>query len=95
MIKKDGYTIWPVYFDKNIPRSRCRRVKLDLAVKNPSIEDIVKAAESLGWEVKVEKGSYPSMWWIKTGKVLVKPDKSMSKNSLIKTLAQRLKVLSK
>ncbi|MCS7126068.1 MAG: signal recognition particle protein Srp19 [Aigarchaeota archaeon] len=94
MIKKNGYIVWPIYFDKNVPRSKCRRVPLSLAVKNPSIENIVKAAESLGWKVEVETAAYPSMWWLKTGRAIIKPDKPMSKNSLIKTLAQRLKILS-
>lgn len=94
MIKRDGYIIWPIYFDKNIPRSRCRRVSNNLAVKNPSVEKIIEAAKSLGWSVMVEEGAHPSAWWIKTGKLIIKPNKPMNKNTVIKTLAHRLKILS-
>jgi signal recognition particle subunit SRP19 len=94
MIKRDGYVIWPIYFDKSIPRSRCRRVPLSIAVKNPSIEKIIEAAKSLGWKFELEGGAHPSMWWVKTGKVIIKPDKPMSKNSLIRILAHRLKILT-
>lgn len=94
MIKRDGYIIWPIYFDKNIPRSRCRRVPINLAVKNPSVEKIIEAAKSLGWSVEIEEGAHPSTWWIKTSKLIIKPNKPMSKNSLIKTLAHRLKILT-
>lgn len=95
MIRRDGYVVWPVYFDRNVPRSRCRRVPLSLAVKNPTADDIVKAARSLGWSVEVEPGAHPSTWWNKSGKIVIKPDRPMSKNSLIKTLAHRLKLLSR
>lgn len=94
MIRRDGYVIWPIYFDKNIPRSRCRRVPLSLAVKNPSVEKVAEAARSLGWRVEVEDGAHPSTSWVKTGKVVVKPDRHVNKNSLIKTLASRLRILS-
>ncbi len=94
MIKRDGYVIWPIYFDKNVPRSRCRRVSLSLAVKNPSVEKIIEAARSLGWRIELESGAHPSTWWVRTGKIIVRPDKPMSKNFLIKTLAHRLKILT-
>ncbi len=94
MIKRDGYIIWPIYFDKTVPRSKCRRVPVSLAVKNPSVDKIVEAVKSLGWKFEVEDGAHPSMWWVKTGKVIVKPDRKMNKHSLIKTLAHRLKILT-
>lgn len=95
LIKREGYIIWPIYFDKNVPRSKCRRVPLNLAVRNPTAEKLAEAARALGWKVEVEKGSHPAFWWQKTGKVIVIPDKPMKKEAVIKTLAHRLKILAR
>ena len=95
MIKRDGYVIWPIYFDRQAKRSTRRRVPLSLAVKRPTAELIAKAALSLGWRAKVEPGSHPSAWWKKTGKVIVKPDKPMRKEEVIKILAHQMKKLER
>ncbi|MCF8884678.1 MAG: signal recognition particle subunit SRP19/SEC65 family protein [Nitrososphaerota archaeon] len=95
MIKKDGYIVWPIYFDKNVPRSRCRKVPLSLAVKNPTVEKIAEVARRLGWRVEIESASHPSTWWIKSGKLIIKPDKPMNKNTLIKILGKALSTYDK
>ena len=91
MLKKRGYVIWPIYFDSSISRSECRRVPLSLAIRNPTAEQIAKAARSLGWRVELEPGSHPAYWWKRTGKVIIDPGKPMKKGEVIKTLAQTLK----
>lgn len=91
MIKKKGYIIWPIYFDASISRSMCRRVPLKLAVKNPSPEQIMAAAKSLGWSVEVEPGSHPALWWRKTGKLIVKPSEPIGKNKAILRIAHILR----
>jgi len=93
MIKKNGYVIWPIYFDINAPRSLCRKVPKSLAVKNPSAERIAEAAKSLGWKAMIESGSHPASWWQRTGRVLVKPDKPMKKSEISKKIALKLKAM--
>jgi len=93
LIRRDGYVIWPAYFDASISRSMCRRVPLSLAVKNPTAEQIAAAARRLGWRFEVEQGSHPAMWWRKTGKVVVKPSERLGKNEVIRRLAAVLKTL--
>ena len=91
MLKRRGYVIWPIYFDKSISRSMCRRVPLSLAVRNPSAEQLAKAARSLGWRIELEPGSHPALWWRKTGKLIVDPGKPMKKSEVIKILGKALK----
>ena len=60
----------------------------DGTLKN--IEDIEKAAKSLGLNPVLEKEiSYPSKHWKKDGRILV--DKNNSKGKIIRQLADKLK----
>jgi len=91
LLKKDGHVIWPIYFDRAVARSKCRRVPENLAIKNPNAEQIAAAARRLGWRAEIEPGGHPALWWKKTGKVLVKPNKPMKKNEVIRRLAVALR----
>lgn len=73
MIKKNGIIIWPLYFDRKIPRSKCRKVSLDKAIEKPSIEKIAEAAKRLGFKIEIERNCvHPSFPWKKIGRVIIK-----------------------
>jgi len=86
---EEKYVIYPIYFDKNVSRLAGRRVPKKYAVEKPNIEDIAKAAKSLGLNPVVEKNSsHPSKPWKKNGRVLI--DKKDKKSKLLKQIASRL-----
>lgn len=86
---EDKYVIWPVYFDKSVSRFSGRKVSSKQAVEKPLIENILKAAKSLGLNPVFEKDyAYPSTPWKKEGRVLV--DKKDSKSKILKQIASRL-----
>ena len=89
MLPKNGFILWPAYFDKNISKSRGRRVPKRLAVPNPRAKELVEASKRLGFEAVLEKGSYPRRWWLKEGKVIVKAN-DITKAELIKKIAMEL-----
>ncbi len=93
MIRRDGYIIWARFFDARRSRSQGRRVSTNLAVKNPAIEMIVGAAESLGWPVEPLEMKHPSEWWRKSAAVLVKPPAGLKKSEVTRMIAQRLREL--
>ena len=85
----DKYVIWPVYFDKSVSKLEGRKISKKNAVEKPSIEDIVKAAKSLGLNPVLEKDvAHPSRYWKKEGRVLI--DKKDSKTKLLNKIANRL-----
>ena len=87
MVGKDDkkYVIWPAYFDKRLSKKDGRRVPKSLAIEAPSIEKIVKVAQSLGLNPVVEKDAkYPSRQWETKGRVLV--DKGKSKVIILKEM---------
>ena len=78
--------IWPEYLDKNLPKSRGRRVPLKLATNNPTVEEIAKAAKRLKLIPKIEANkAYPGRWWRHSGRVLIKTTKNKTK--IIKQIA--------
>jgi len=86
---EEKYVIYPIYFDKNVSRLAGRRVSKKYAVEKPNIEDIAKAAKSLGLNPVVEKNcSHPSKPWKKNGRVLI--DKKDKKGKLLRQIASRL-----
>jgi len=86
---RDKWVIWPVYFDANVSRKEGRKVSKELAIKNPSIDDIYKAAKKLGLNPVKEEKAYPKRWWRKEGRLLI--DKKGKKMEIIKKIAEFLK----
>ena len=86
---EDKYVVWPIYFDKSVSRLSGRKVSKKNAVEKPNIEDISKAAKSLGLNPILEKEcAYPSKHWKKDGRVLV--DKKHSKSKILVKIANKL-----
>ena len=83
------YVVWPVYFDKSVSRLDGRKVSKKLAVEKPSIENIAKAAKSLGLHPVLEKfTAHPSHPFRREGRILV--DKKDAKNKLLVQIANCL-----
>ena len=45
---RDKWVIWPIYIDATASRKQGRKISRERAVKNPTADDIVKAAKKLG-----------------------------------------------
>ena len=86
---EDKYVIWPIYFDKSVTKLEGRKVSKKHAVEKPSLENIAKAAKSLGLNPVLEKDvAYPAKHWKKDGRILV--DKKTTKSKLLVHIANRL-----
>ncbi len=86
---KDMIAVFPEYLDKNLPRSRGRRLPRSMAVENPTLEEIQLAAKKLNLDVQVRPdAAYPRNWWERRGLALVK--KNGSKLSTLKSLAREI-----
>ena len=68
---RDKWVIWPIYFDADASRKDGRKVPKELAIKNPSIDEIFKIAKKLGFNPVKEDKAYPKRWWRKEGRLLV------------------------
>lgn len=95
MRRKDGYVLWPAYFDATHPRSKGRKVPLSLAVERPSLSELIEAARAAGYAqvVAEEQARYPAYWYEQPGRVVVKS--SEKKSEVIKRIARALVELRK
>jgi len=93
--RKDGYVIWPAYFDATHPRSKGRKVPLRLAVEKPSLGELVEAARAAGYAQVVveEQAKYPAYWYEQPGRIVVKAGEK--KSEVVKRIARALVELRK
>lgn len=93
MRKRGVFIIYPEYFDSKLSRRGGRRVPLNLAVPNPTVDELASVAHKLGWRISVEAdASYPRCWWNKRGRLIVEKG-VMKKGKAMLTLARSLKAL--
>ena len=83
-------TIWPQYLNKNLTLSEGRKIAKDIAVEDPTINDIERALKRLGLEYELDKKqAYPGKWYEKSGRALVEWDKT--KLELLKEVSLEIK----
>lgn len=86
--------IWPQYIDENLSLSEGRKVSKELAVKEPSVNDIERALKRLNIPMTVEKDkAYPGKWYEKSGRVLVESEEN--KLELLKEICEEIKKMRK
>ncbi|MFC7076384.1 signal recognition particle subunit SRP19 [Haloarcula halophila] len=85
--------IWPAAFDARCSRSDGRRVSLDLAIEDPTVDEIAKAVQQVGYDAVIEREkSYPREHE-QRGYVLVKNADDATKSDLLGAVAAYLQVL--
>lgn len=81
--------IWPAYLDADCSRSEGRRVPLDIAIKEPTIEEIAAAVEQIGYDAEIDPDAgYPREYETR-GRVIVENVED-SKTDLIQAIAAYL-----
>jgi signal recognition particle subunit SRP19 len=91
MVSRDDkkYVIYPIYFDRSISRLKGRKVSQKHAIEKPSLENIAKAAKSLGLNPILEKNAtHSSTPWKREGRILI--EKKGPKSKLLLQLSNRL-----
>jgi signal recognition particle subunit SRP19 len=91
MVSRDDkkHVIYPLYFDRSVSRLNGRKVSQKHAVEKPSLENIAKAAKSLGLNPILEKNAiHSSTPWKREGRLLV--DMKGPKSKLLLQLSNRL-----
>ena len=86
----DSVVLWPQYFDRRLSRAEGRRVKADLAVREPDAKWVEAAARKAGLEATVEeKAHHPSLPYERPGRVLVK--KAGPKEAILGKVAAQMR----
>lgn len=86
--------LWPAYFDADKSRGEGRRVPLDLAVDGPTVDEMAKAVQQVGYDAVIERDlAYPRQPWARTGRVVVKGTDEEAKNDVVQAVGAYLGVL--
>jgi signal recognition particle subunit SRP19 len=79
--------IWPAYLDLERSRSQGRRVPEDLAVSEPTVDEIASAVQQVGYDAVIERDkTYPREHEAR-GRVIVKDADDASKSDLLGAVA--------
>lgn len=85
--------IWPVYFDADRSRTEGRRVPLELAIEDPTADEIARAVQQVGYDAVIEwDKTYPREHEAR-GRVLVENADDAGKSDLLQAVAAYLQAL--
>ena len=85
--------IWPAAFDAALSRSEGRRVPQDLAIDEPTVDEIATAVQQVGYDAVIERDkSYPREYETR-GRVLVKNADEATKSDLLGAVAAYMQAL--
>jgi signal recognition particle subunit SRP19 len=84
---KGERVLYPCYFNAGLARNEGRRVPRSIAVKNPTLADLEKAAKKCRVEYRVEeKKPHPTYWARREGRIVV--TWTLPKERLLKDIAR-------
>ena len=83
--------IWPCYFEARLSRAKGRRVRRDLAVKVPKVEELMKAVKDEGLDAKLELKAAHPRFWTSSNKGRVRVVYKGAKEELLTRVAQRIR----
>lgn len=87
--------IWPAALDAERSRKEGRRVSRDLAVPSPTVDEIARAVQQVGYDAVVERDKrYPREYEIR-GRVLVQNADDAGKSDLLQAVAAYVLALRK
>ena len=86
----DHVVIWLDYFNKNLKKSKGRRLGLEKCVFDPSLKELTDATTSAGFEISEseDKVRYPKRPFVRSGYVVL--PKGSSKTIILNKISQKL-----
>jgi signal recognition particle subunit SRP19 len=90
----DHVILWLDYFNKNLSRSKGRKVKRDKSVFDPSLLDLIDAATEAGYnptkEETNDQARYPRRSFVKSGYIMILKPSDIKKTVTIKRIAEKM-----
>ncbi|MDC0605693.1 hypothetical protein OAO63_03485 [Nitrosopumilus sp.] len=82
--------IWLDYFNKNLKKSKGRRLGLEKCVFDPSLKELTDATTSAGFEIteSEDKVRYPKRPFVRSGYIVL--PKGSSKTIILNKISQKL-----
>ena len=85
--------IWPAFLDADLSRNEGRRVSLEQAISEPTLDEIATAVQQVGYDAVIERDKAYPREYEQRGRVLVKNADDASKSDLLGAVAAYLQAL--
>ncbi|MXR41891.1 signal recognition particle protein Srp19 [Halobaculum sp. WSA2] len=85
--------LYPAYFDAAVSRAEGRRVPEDLAVAEPTVDEIAQAVQQVGYDARIERDTTYSREYEPRGRVVVTGTDETAKNDLVQAVGAYLGVI--
>lgn len=90
----DHVILWLDYFNRNLSRSKGRRVKRDRSVFDPTLLDLIDAAKAAGYEITKEETNdqarYPRRAFVKSSYIMILKSNEVKKSVTINKIAEKM-----
>ena len=90
----DHVILWLDYFNRNLSRTKGRKVKRDRSVFDPSLADLIDAAKAAGYDIIKEETNdqarYPRRAFVKSSYIMILKSNEVKKSVTIKTIADKM-----
>ena len=82
--------IWLDYFNKNLKKSKGRRLGLEKCVFDPSLKELMDATKSAGFEIKEsdDKVRFPRRPFVRSGYIILQ--KESTKTNILNKISEKL-----
>lgn len=87
--KNKKIIIYPEYIDSSLSKKFGRKIKKELSIHKPTVQEIYQASLELGLNPVIEDKKYPARWWESSQRVVV--DKIKSKRYTLGLICQKIK----
>lgn len=97
MRERRWVVLWPENIDSKMSRREGRKIPRNLAVENPSLDEIERALRSLGLSYEREDDKrHPADWWRGRGRILVRDVVgSREKRRILVEVARKIREMRK
>ncbi|WP_254823574.1 signal recognition particle subunit SRP19 [Haloglomus halophilum] len=85
--------LYPAYFDAAYSRGEGRRVPQDLAVEEPTVDELAQAVQQVGYDAVIERDKTYAREFEPRGRVLVQNADDAGKSDLLGAVAAYLTAL--
>ncbi len=90
----DHVILWLDYFNKNLKRRQGRKVKRDQAIFDPTIQELVEAVKTAGFQLADDEindhARFPRRSFVKSGYVMIAKKEGVKKSAVIENIAERM-----
>ena len=90
----DHIILWVDYFNKNLKRRQGRKVKRDKAIFDPTVQELVEAAKTAGYQIDDDEvndtARFPRRSFVKSGYVMLAKKEGIKKSKVIAGVAEKL-----